>query len=132
MIFLTMWGAKMENLKLNYINLMKESEKQEECPVKCTLEIIGGKWKLRVLSQILKQGVCRFNELKRNIPGITNTMLSSSLRELEHDELIKRTQYNEMPVRVEYSLTELGKSLLPLLYEITAWWNNYKNYKKRL
>jgi DNA-binding HxlR family transcriptional regulator len=105
-----MWGVKMENLKLNkYINLMKESEKQEECPVKCTLEIIGGKWKLRVLSQIMKREVCRFNELKRDIPGITNTMLSSSLHELENDELIKRTQYNEMPVRVEYSLTELGK-----------------------
>ncbi|MCI1930225.1 MAG: helix-turn-helix transcriptional regulator [Clostridia bacterium] len=113
-----------------YINLIKESEKQEECPVKCTLEIIGGKWKLRVLSQIMRHEVCRFNELKRDIPGITNTMLSSSLRELEYSELIKRTQYNEMPVKVEYSLTELGKSLFPLLHEIDVWWNNYKNYKQ--
>lgn len=108
-----------------YLNILKKSQSNEECPVKCTLEIIGGRWKLRILSQLLKNEVSRFNELKREISGITNTMLSSSLHELEKDKLVKRTQYNEMPLRVEYSLTDYGKSLLPLFYEIAVWWNNY-------
>ena len=71
--------------------------------------------------QLLKKEVVRFNELKREIVGITNTMISNSLHELEVDELISRNQYNEMPLRVEYSLTDKGKSLLPLLYELSNW-----------
>ncbi len=112
-----------------YLKILKatESENDNECPVKCTLEIIGGRWKLRILLQLLKKEVCRFNELKREVPGITNTMLSNSLHELEESKLIKRMQYNEMPVRVEYSLTDCGKSLLPLFYEIAAWWHNYNH-----
>ena len=112
-----------------YLNLIKKSESNAECPVKCVLELIGGKWKMRILYLILTLEVGRFNELKRYISGITNTMLSSSLRELENDKLIKRIQYNEMPVRVEYTLTDLGKSLLPLFHEMAAWWNNYSNYR---
>lgn len=111
----------------NYLNLLKAAENHDGCPVKCTLEIIGGRWKLRILLQLLKKDVSRFNELKREIPGITNTMLSTSLHELEESKLVQRTQYNEMPLRVEYSLTEGGKTLLPLFYEIAAWWNNYSN-----
>ncbi|WP_234121753.1 winged helix-turn-helix transcriptional regulator [Clostridium hydrogenum] len=108
-----------------YLNLLKELENDDECPVKCTLDIIGGRWKLRILLQLLKKDIVRFNELKRGISEITNTMLSSSLHELENDRLVKRVQYNEMPVRVEYSLTDYGKSLLPLFYEIAVWWNKY-------
>lgn len=107
-----------------YLNLIRESDKTQECPVKCVLEIIGGKWKLRILAQLLRKEVVRFNELKRDIAGITNTMLSNSLHELERDGLITRNQYNEMPLRVEYTLTNSGKSLLPVLYELTNWWNN--------
>lgn len=109
-----------------YLNLIRESDGSQECTVKNTLEVIGGKWKLRILAQLLKKEVVRFNELKREISGITNTMLSASLRELENDELITRNQYNEMPVRVEYTLTDSGKNLLPLLYELTKWWNDYR------
>lgn len=109
-----------------YLNLIRESDNNHECPVKYALEIIGGKWKLRILAQLLKKEVVRFNELKREISGITNTMLSNSLHELENDKLIIRNQYNEMPVRVEYILTDRGKSLLPILYELTIWWNNYR------
>lgn len=109
-----------------YLNLIIESDGSQECTVKSTLEVIGGKWKLRILAQLLKKEVVRFNELKREISGITNTMLSASLRELDNDELITRNQYNEMPVRVEYTLTDRGKSLLPLLYELTIWWDNYR------
>jgi DNA-binding HxlR family transcriptional regulator len=109
-----------------YLKLIRESDNKNECTVKCALEVIGGKWKLRILAQLLKKEVVRFNELKREISGITNTMLSNSLHELENDELITRNQYNEMPVRVEYTLTDSGKSLLPVLYELSIWWNNYK------
>lgn len=109
-----------------YLNLVKESYNSYECPVKCALEVIGGRWKLRILATLLIKEVVRFNELKRSISGITNTMLSNSLHELEIDGLITRIQYNEMPVRVEYLLTDKGKSLLPILYELTNWWNNYR------
>ncbi|MFW2490623.1 winged helix-turn-helix transcriptional regulator [Clostridium chromiireducens] len=103
-------------------------EGNSECPVKYTLEVIGGKWKLRILVKLLKNDVVRFNELKREIPGITNTMLSNSLRELEKDQLIIRNQYNEMPLRVEYELTNKGKSLLPLLYELYNWGRSQVEY----
>jgi len=104
-----------------YLKLIRESDNNQECPVKYTLDSIGGKWKLRILVKLLKKEVIRFNELKREILGITNTMLSNSLHELELDQLITRNQYNEMPLRVEYSLTDRGKSLLPLLYELSIW-----------
>jgi DNA-binding HxlR family transcriptional regulator len=109
-----------------YLSLLRESDSNNECSVKRALEVIGGKWKLRILAQLLRREVIRFNELNREISGITNTMLSNSLRELENDGLISRYQYNEMPLRVEYTLTDKGKSLLPVLYELTVWWNNYK------
>lgn len=120
--------ASEQELK-NYLDILNKSERNKECPVKCTLEIIGGKWKLRILLQLLIKQVSRFNELKKDIPGITNTMLSNSLHELEECHLIKRIQYNEMPVRVEYLLTDQSKKLLPLFYEITVWWNNYSHDK---
>ena len=85
--------------------------------------IIYNLLKSKYLLQLLRKEVSRFNELKREIPGITNTMLSNSLHELEESKLIQRIQYNEMPVRVEYSLTDCGKRLLPLFYEIATWWN---------
>lgn len=107
-----------------YLNKLRESDNKKECPVKYTLEVIGGKWKLHVLVQLLKKEVVRFNELKREISGITNTMLSNSLHELEIDKLIIRNQYNEVPLRVEYALTDKGKSLLPLLYELSTWGMN--------
>lgn len=115
-----------------YLKMIRESTNNQECPVKRTLDVIGGKWKLRILVQLLRKEVIRFNELKREISGITNTMLSNSLHELELDQLIIRNQYNEMPLRVEYSLTEKGKSLLPLLYELSVWGKNQmkSNYEK--
>lgn len=109
-----------------YLNYIRESDNNNECSVKCALEVIGGKWKLRILAQLLKKEVVRFNELKREISEITNTMLSNSLHELENDGLISRHQYNEMPVRVEYILTDRGKKLLPVLYELDIWWNDCK------
>ena len=120
--------ASKEELE-QYLKLIRKSENNQECPVKHTLDVIGGKWKLRILVQLLRKEVIRFNELKREISGITNTMLSNSLHELELDQLIIRNQYNEMPLRVEYSLTDKGKSLLPLLYELSTWGDNQMKKK---
>lgn len=110
-----------------YLKLISVSDSTAVCPVKYTLDIIGGKWKLRILVQLLSKKIIRFNELKREISGITNTMLSNSLHELEFDKIIIRTQYNEMPLRVEYSLTDSGEKLLPLLYELSNWGRNRIN-----
>jgi DNA-binding HxlR family transcriptional regulator len=111
----------------NFLSYIRDSYGNHECPLKGALELIGGKWKLRIIAQLLKNEVVRFNELKREISGITNTMLSNSLHELERDELIARHQYDEMPVRVEYTLTERGNNLLPILYELSNWWRSYGN-----
>jgi DNA-binding HxlR family transcriptional regulator len=108
-----------------YLKLIKELDSADNCPIKNALEMIGGKWKLHILGQLLRKEVVRFNELKRDLSGITNTMLSNSLRELENDNLITRKQYNEMPVRVEYNITERGKNLLPTIYELNIWWDDF-------
>lgn len=90
------------------------------CALDVTMNFIGGKWKTIVLWYIRKSPK-RFSELKRLIPPITEKMLSMQLKELEKDGIVKRTIYAEVPPRVEYELTEEGKSLLPLLEEIAAW-----------
>ncbi len=91
------------------------------CPLTAVLSVIGGKWKIPILCALSRQESTRYNELKRKLPLVTNTMLANSLRELESDGLVLRHQYAEMPVRVEYSLTETGKSLLPILIRLQAW-----------
>lgn len=96
-----------------------------QCPVRKTLEILNGKWKTRVIYELGKQPSYRFGELKRAIPAITNTMLTSTLRELEELELVRRRQYNEIPPRVEYSLTEKGFSLQPIFLEMAKWGEKY-------
>lgn len=93
----------------------------ECCPLASTLKLIGGKWKLRIICAISRNGTTRYNELKRKVAGITNTMLASSLKDLEADGLIARKQYAEMPVRVEYSLTEIAHQLMPILMQLAQW-----------
>ena len=90
------------------------------CALDVTMAFIGGKWKSIVLWYLRKERK-RFSELKRNIPGITEKMLSLQLRELEKDALVQRTIYAEVPPRVEYALTEEGRTLLPLLEELAKW-----------
>ena len=90
------------------------------CALDVTMAFIGGKWKSIVLWYLRKERK-RFSELKRNIPGITEKMLSLQLRELEKDGLVQRTIYAEVPPRVEYALTEEGRTLLPLLEELAKW-----------
>jgi DNA-binding HxlR family transcriptional regulator len=90
------------------------------CPVETGLELIGGRWKARILWK-LYNGTLRFGELRRGLPGITEKMLAQQLKELEHDQLIVRTQYPEMPPRVEYALSEFGRSLTPVLEALKQW-----------
>ena len=91
------------------------------CGLKKVLNIIGGKWKILLLCVIDDKGVMRYGELRRAVYGITNTMLAQSLKEMEEDGLIERKQYREMPVRVEYSLTETAHSMIPILLELKHW-----------
>jgi len=93
----------------------------ENCPLGSALKIIGGKWKLPILCALQQDGTTRYNELKHKIAGITNTMLASSLKELEEDGLIIRRQYMVMPVRVEYALTSACDDLMPILNQLAQW-----------
>lgn len=93
----------------------------EGCGLKKVLNIVGGKWKIMILCVIDNNEVVRYGDLRRSVFGITNTMLAQSLKELETDGLVSRVQYDEMPVRVEYSLTGKAKTLIPILLEMKKW-----------
>jgi len=93
----------------------------QKCPLSTAMEIIGGKWKIQILCALQIDGPIRYNELKAKINGITNTMLSSALKKLEADGLVRRKQYNVMPVRVEYSATEAVVNLVPILMQLGKW-----------
>lgn len=95
------------------------------CPVTPLLLMLQGKWKFQIIYEMCIKDPIRFGELKKYIGEITNTMLTSSLRELEKDGLVSRIQFNEIPPRVEYSLTEKGKALLPVFYAMTKWGFKY-------
>ncbi len=94
------------------------------CPVEACMEVIGGKWKGVILFHLLG-GTKRFNELRRLLPDVTQRMLTRQLRELEADQIIQRTVYPEVPPRVEYSMTEFGQTLEPLLRDLQKWGNTY-------
>lgn len=94
---------------------------ETQCPVIYALDIVGQKWRLPIMWYLLEAEPVRYNELKRRIKGITNMMLTKSLKELEEHNLIVRTQYETIPPKVEYSLTERGKALLPALNELSKW-----------
>lgn len=94
--------------------------KEYHCALDVTMDLIGGKWKTIVL-WYLRRGAKRFSALRRQIPGITEKMLSLQLRQLEKHGLVRRTVHAEVPPRVEYELTEQGLTLLPLLEEIARW-----------
>lgn len=100
------------------------------CPVAFAFKLINGKWKLPILWVLAKNGTLRYNELKRSIEGITNMMLSSSLKELEEADLVNRIQYNEIPPHVDYSLTEAGMKLLPIMEELAKYGEEQLMLKK--
>lgn len=101
------------------------SPDMQACPVETTLDVIGGKWKGIILYQLLN-GTKRFNEFRRLNPGITQFMLTLQLRELERDGIIHREIYKEVPPRVEYSLTDFGRTLEPVIMSMKAWGESYK------
>lgn len=104
---------------------MLTKEELPECPVATTVSLIGSKWKLLIVRNLLERP-WRFNELKKDLAGISQKVLTDSLRSMEEDGLITRMVYPEVPPRVEYALSELGESLKPILDSMVAWGNAYK------
>ena len=99
---------------------MLTKEELPECPVATTVALIGSKWKLLIIRNLLERP-WRFNELKKDLEGISQKVLTDSLRSMENDGLITRTVYPEVPPRVEYALSDLGKSLKPILDSMVEW-----------
>lgn len=97
---------------------------RDRCPVTAAVDAIGGKWKPLIIHYLLQQ-TCRFGELRRHIPAATQQMLTLQLRELERDGLIHREVYAQVPPKVEYSLTPLGRGLAPVIDQMTIWGRVY-------
>ncbi len=97
------------------------SDRIHLCPVETCLELLSGKWKPRILWKLHQGGIVRFGELKRGMPEITAKMLTQQLRELEQDGLVTRRVYAEVPPKVEYSLSEFGETLKPILENLARW-----------
>ncbi len=104
---------------------METNKKIPDCPVEMTLQLIGDKWKVLIIRELLT-GTKRFNELMRSVTGITQKVLTSHLRAMEHAGLVIRKVYPVVPPKVEYSLTETGFSLKPILDSMSIWGTNYK------
>jgi DNA-binding HxlR family transcriptional regulator len=98
--------------------------KQYMCPVEALVDAIGGKWKIPILS-LLFQGTRRYGELRQQLPGVTERVLTMQLRELEQAGLVLRTVYPEVPPKVEYSITAMGLSLKPVLRQMLNWSEAY-------
>lgn len=107
-----------------YLNKVLTEEVSDNCPMRRTLELLSGKWRTHIIYELCKNRSCRFGELKKAVPRITNTMLAGTLRDLEKFGIVRREQFNEVPLRVEYSLTEKGVALLPVFTELAKWGEN--------
>lgn len=99
------------------------------CPVEMTIDLIGGKWKVLILWH-LHEGTLRFNEIRKIFPDVTQKMLTQQLRDLEHNGIINRKVYPEVPPKVEYSLTEFGATLMPILKEMNHWGTQFMSQKE--
>ena len=97
------------------------ADADEQCPVEAAMAIVGGKWKVAILFHLQERGTLRFAQLQRSIEGVTAKVLAQQLRELERDEMLVRRVYPEVPPRVEYSLSERGRSFTPVLAVICRW-----------
>ena len=104
---------------------MKTKDELPDCPVATTVSLIGSKWKLLIMRNLLVRP-WRFNELQKSLDGISQKVLTDSLRSMEADGINTRTVYPEVPPRVEYALSELGESMRPIIKSMEAWGNNYK------
>lgn len=108
-----------------YLQRVLHNGVREDCPMRRTLELLSGKWRTHIIFELCKKPSCRFGELKKAVPRITNTMLTNTLRDLESFGIVHREQFNEIPPRVEYSLTKKGKALLPAFFELAKWGETY-------
>ena len=108
---------------------MKTKEELPACPVATTVSLIGSKWKLLIMRNLL-QRPWRFNELKKDLEGISQKVLTDSLRSMEADGIITRTVYPEVPPRVEYALSDLGESMRPIMDAMEIWGTEYKKSKE--
>ncbi len=93
----------------------------ERCPLNFAMSVIGGKWKMQIICALNGSGALRYNELKRRLGGISNTVLANALCELESAGLVTRTEYLQVPVRVEYAPTDKAAALMPILERLSAW-----------
>ncbi|MNW41979.1 putative HTH-type transcriptional regulator YybR [compost metagenome] len=100
---------------------IEPQENCSPCPVEFTVNAIGGKWKILILYHLLNKEIVRFNELQKLLSTVTHRTLTRQLRELEEGGLVRRVAYAEMPPRVEYSLTDKGNSLTPILLQLRDW-----------
>lgn len=100
-------------------------EKDIRCPLEYGLEIFGGKWKSRIICVLAEKKFLRYSSLRKEMANITDAVLAATLKELIADEIVERMQYNEIPPRVEYSLTKKGKSVVPILQSICQWSGAY-------
>ena len=105
---------------------MLTKEEMPACPVATTVQLIGSKWKLLIMRNLLQRS-WRFNELRKDLEGISQKVLTDSLRSMEEDGIITRTVYPEVPPRVEYALSDLGESMRPIMNALEEWGTNYKN-----
>jgi DNA-binding HxlR family transcriptional regulator len=111
------------------MELIKMKIEPELCNVEDALGILVGKWKPIILLHLLKNGTQRFSELKRSVPGITQKMLTNQLRELEDEDIVLRVVYPQVPPKVEYSITEYGRSLEPILEAMHEWGTKHTLHK---
>ena len=110
----------------------EDATKGYHCPLEATLDVIGGKWKVVILFRLSHDGTLRFAELRRKIPGVSERMLIQQLRELEDDGIIHREVYPEVPPKVEYSLTEYGKTLRSITKVMCEWGQKHiKRFKAK-
>ena len=104
---------------------MKKKDELPDCPVATTVSLIGSKWKLLILRNLLARP-WRFNELQKSLEGISQKVLTDSLRSMESDGIITRTVFPEVPPRVEYALSDLGETLRPIIKSMEVWGTDYK------
>ncbi|MBR1704681.1 MAG: helix-turn-helix transcriptional regulator [Clostridia bacterium] len=105
---------------------MKTRNELPECPVATTVQLVGSKWKLLIIRNLL-ESPCRFNELRKNLDGISQKVLTDSLRSMEEDGIVTRTVFPEVPPRVEYALSDLGESMRPIIKAMELFGLEYKS-----
>lgn len=106
--------------------MAKAKNMQDVCPMALGINILGGKWKLQIVWRIYREEIVRFNELQKSLGNITTKTLTQQLRELEAEKIIRRTVYAEVPPKVEYSLTDIGKTISPVLKSLCDWGETYQ------